>query len=146
MVFTWLLTKHRAFLIGLLFAFFLATAAFFLWGRTKKTPALVVYTAVFEVDASVASSLSLGDTLIDAAGKEAAGKIVKIKVEDALCEDFFGVYSLPARKTLCLTLMGEGVWEGENARIGTLVPRVGEHIYLGERVKLDGICVRVRAI
>ncbi len=146
MVFTRSFTKRRICLVALFFVLFLAGGALLLLSRAKKESATVVYTALFEVDAAVAESLSLGDVLIDARGKEAAGEIVKITVEDAWREDGFGVYSLPDRKALCLTLLGEGVWDGKSARIGTLVPTVGESVYLGGSVVLEGICLRVRAL
>ena len=106
----------------------------------------LVYTAVFEVDASLAHRLHLGERLIDARGKEDAGEILKITRENALREDVYGVYSLPDRVTLALTLGGEGKRKDGDARIGTLTPRVGEAVYLLGAGKLEGVCVGVKTV
>ena len=146
MVFARTVTKKNVCLIVIFFILFLAGGALLLWSRSKKEPVTLVYTLLCEADAEVADSLSLGDTLIDACGKEAAGEILKITVENALREDGFGVYSLPDRRTVCLTLLGEGVQDGENARIGTLMPMVGERVFLSGGTLLEGICLRVRVL
>ena len=72
--------------------------------------------------------------------------ILSLEIYDAEREDAFGVYSIPERKTLLLTLGGEGSFAGENVKIGTLMPRVGDGIDLFGRAKISGICLRVRAI
>lgn len=93
-----------------------------------------------------AAAFTLGESLIDARGKEGAGEILKITVCDALREDSYGCYPLPERKMLLLTLGGEGVMTKEGAKIGTLTPRVGDTLDLFGRAKLSGLCLRVRAI
>ncbi len=107
---------------------------------------LVVYTAVFEADAALADHFQVGERLIDAKGKEDAGKILRITREAARREDVFGSYPLPERVTLAVTLLGEGVLGKDGARVGTLTPRVGETLYLLGKGMVEGLCVKVRTI
>lgn len=134
---------------GAFLLFLLALGA--VWGymkfkERKSENAYIVYTAVFEVDQSVADAFRLGDRLVDARGKEEAGEILKITREGALREDAGGVYSHPERVLLSLTLGGEGIRLGAKAKLGTLTPSAGEAIYLLGRARLEGLCVRVRAL
>lgn len=137
---------------GVLFLFLLLLLALgVLWGYARwkgrsTKGAYIVYTAVFEVDERIADCFALGDRLIDARGKEEAGEILKITREEAHREDSKGVYAHPDLVLLSLTLGGEGARVGGEAKIGTLTPRVGEAIYLLGRARLEGLCVRVRAL
>lgn len=119
---------------------------FLLFVPRENEEVYLVYTAVFEVDTLLADAFAVGERLTDARGKEDAGEILKITKEPALRENTSGVYAHPARVLLAITLGGDGNREGKEARIGTLTPRVGEEIYLLGRGRLDGVCVRVRAI
>ena len=83
--------------------------------------------------------------MTDACGKEYAGEILKVTVEDALGEDSFGVYPIQGKKRVAITLGGYGK-KGKEGRIGTLTPRVGEAVYLLGRARIEGICVRVRML
>ncbi len=146
MAFHGLNLKRRA----VIFCVFLASLSIllgcFLWQKKGESSVFVAYTAVFEVDAAVADSFSLGDVLTDARGKEAAGAILKIGKAPALREDAHGVYALPDRVSLCLTLGDYGRMGAGGARIGTLTPKRGEAVYLYGVAKLEGLCVRVRVL
>ena len=132
---------------ALLCVFLLCACAFFLFFRRDGGEEVyLVYTAVFEVDAQMADAFSVGERLTDARGKADAGEILRITREPALRENASGIYPPPARVLLAITLGGEGKRQGEEARIGTLTPRVGEEIYLLGRGRLEGICVRVGAV
>ena len=135
--------------LGILFLLFLtawAICAYIKFSRDKEDRVLVVYTAIFEVDAALADQFHVGERLIDAKGKEDAGEIISITREAAKREDAFGVYSLPERVTLAIELLGEGKRGKDGARVGTLTPRVGEPLYLLGRARLEGLCVKVRTI
>ena len=141
------MARTRSLLIFGSIALFLASLAMLFFTRARRDEAVyLVYTAVFEVDAPLAERFSVGDRLIDARGKEDAGEILRITREETLREDVYGVYSLPDRVTLALTLGGEGIRKNNESRIGTLTPRVGERIYLLGAGRLEGICVKVGAV
>ena len=116
------------------------------WRRPEGEGIYLVYTALFTVEEEIADTLSPGDTLTDARGKECAGEILKITREKALGEDIHGVYELKEHVTLAVTLGGYGVRRAGEGRIGTLTPRVGEPLYLLGGARIEGVCVRVRAI
>lgn len=131
--------------LGLLFI--LPTVFFlFLRNRGETPPVYVVYTAIFETDAAIADTLSVGDTLIDARAKGEAGEILRITREPSLREDVHGVYTHPTSVTVALTLGAYGRATEKGVSVGGLVPRVGEALYLYGGARLEGLCVRVRAI
>lgn len=112
----------------------------------KEEEVYLVYTALFEVDAALAEGVCVGEALTDARGKGMAGEVLKVTRERALREDAFGIYSLPDRVTLAVTVGGEGIKRAGETKIGTLIPRVGEAVYLLGRTRLEGICIRVREL
>ena len=139
--------RRHSIIVLLMIVFLLSV--FFLFRITQsqqKKPIYVVYTAVFEIDPQVAKSLHTGDALLDARGKENAGEILKITIDDTLGEDVFGVYPLPNRLTVAVTLAGDGLRKNGEGVIGTLTPRVGEAVYLLGATRLEGICVKVRIL
>ena len=135
----------RSFLIFGLLAL-AVVASGFLYASNQKEEVYLVYTIVIEADAEIVDSLHVGDSLIDACGKEGAGEILKITKEDALREDAFGVFPTPHRRTVALTLGGVGIKKEGEATIGTLTPRVGAGVYLLGGARLEGVCVKVRVI
>ena len=129
-----------------LIALFTPLALLFFTRSRQDEAVYLVYTAVFEVDASLADHFSVGEHLIDARGKEDAGEIIKITRDACYREDVGGVYPLSDRVTLAITMGGEGKRRGNEVCIGTLTPRTGEAIYLLGAGRLEGICVKVGAV
>jgi len=138
--------KHTPVAVFLLLFAVCAIFIYMKFQKSKEEQVLVVYTAVFEVDAAVADLFHVGEQLIDARGKESAGEILRVTKEETIREDVFGTYLLPHRVTLALTLLGEGTRKEGDVRIGTLTPRVGEAIYLLGTASLGGLCVKVRCL
>ena len=137
--------KGRLFVLALLGAL-LAALLFFFLQTERGTPVTLVYTAVFEADPATVRALSVGDRLTDARGKGDAGEILKITTEKRLLEDVFGVYTDGDRAAVAITLLGTGVKKNGEASLSSFTPRVGEEVYLIGRARLEGICIRVRAM
>ena len=135
----------RSLLIFVVLLAFLLGGAFFL-KQPKEEAVYLVYTAVFEVESALADTVRVGDSVTDACGKEGAGEVLKVTKEELLKEDVFGVYPVPDRTALALTVGGMGVRKKGEARIGTLTPRVGEAIYLLGSTRLEGLCIGVRVL
>lgn len=114
--------------------------------REESVPVYVVYTAVLETDESTARALCVGDTLTDARAKGEAGEILRVSREAALREDAEGVYVHPTRVKLAITLGAEGKRTERGVSIAGWTPRVGEAVYLYGTARIEGLCVRVRAI
>ena len=139
------MAHSRSLLICVILLLCLIAVLFFVM-KPEEEEVYLVYTAVFEVDASLADSIQVGDLLTDARGKGQAGEVLKITREDAYREDAFGIYFHPERVTLAVTLGGGGVRRRGEAKLVTLVPRVGEAIYLLGSTRLEGLCVKVGVV
>ena len=141
------LLKKR-FLIFMLFSSLLFSAAvLFLWQkRDDGTPVYLVYTVIAETTPETAAHFTVGSKLTDAKAKGAAGEILAITRENTLAEDAYGVYTRDDRVTLSLRVGAEGKRRGGNANLSGFTPRVGEWVYLYGNARIEGLCVRVRAI
>ena len=131
----------RTFIAALLLLFSLLFGA-----CAEENTVYTVYTVVAETDASLAASLAIGDTLTDACGKEGAGEVLALTREGALAEDAHGVYEKAGRVRIKLSV---GVWgrrEADGIRAGSLCLRAGERLYLLGKTRIEGLCVRVRAV
>lgn len=128
-------------LLLLFFVFLLAARK-----EQEDPPVYVVYTVLVETDERTADALRVGEALTDGRTKETAGELLALTREPSLREDAFGVYQHPTRVTLSLRIGAYGEHTAEGIRIGLLVPRVGETLYLYGRTRIEGTCVQVRAL
>ena len=135
--------------LSLFFAFstvFSLVLCFFLWQNRKIEPVYTVYTVVAETDSALAERLSPGTRLTDGKSKEDAGRILAITKEATLAEDEKGVYTKAGRTTLLLKIEANGERKKGEITLCGFTPCVGETVYLYESIRLEGICVRVRAL
>lgn len=111
-----------------------------------KEERYTVYTVVAEMDEALVLALTVGEALTDACGKEAAGEVLAITREGALAEDAHGVYEKAGRVRVKLAVGVLGRREADSIRAGSLRLRAGERLYLLGKTRIEGLCVRVRAI
>lgn len=119
---------------------------FFLWQKAQRETVYTVYTVITETDSALAERLSPGTRLTDGKSKEDAGRILAITKEAALAEDEKGVYTKAGRTTLLLKIEADGERRKGEITLCGFTPCVGETVYLYESIRLEGTCVRVRAV
>ena len=129
----------RAFVVLLFLPCFLGACA-------KDEPLYAVYTVVAEMDEALADTLSAGDALVDACGKESAGEVLAVTREGALAEDAHGVYTRAERVRVKLSVGVNGKQTERGILVGTMRLCAGERVYLLGKARIEGLCVRVRAL
>lgn len=139
--------KKRLFIFLLLSTLLFSALFLFLWQkRAGSTPVYLVYTVIAETTPTHARHFTVGSRLTDAKAKGAAGEILAVTQEKTVAEDAHGVYVRGDRVTLSLRIAGEGKRRGGEVGLTGFVPRVGERVYLYSDARIEGLCVRVRAL
>ncbi len=91
------------------------------------------------------SSVSVGDRLTDGAGKGYAGMVENIVISPALAENQGGVFSLPHKSRVILTISAEGIRSGGRIQINGMELLTGKRLFLHGRGLINGICLSVNA-
>ena len=121
----------------------LAVFLFLRHGREKEPPLSVRYTVLFATENDLLSSVSVGDRLTDGVSKGDVGRVESITVSAALAENENGVFPLPHKSRVLLTVVGEGKRQGKGVTIDGMTLLVGKRLSLHGKGLINGVCLSV---
>lgn len=116
----------------------------FLYAKRDEGKSVAVeYTLLFTVDEPIADAFSEGEGLLDGVGKEICGKILSVRKENAYGENGDGVFLLPQKKRVFVTVFGEGKEKNGMITVGSISLLPGRSFYFHAPCTAEGLCLEI---
>ena len=137
---------HRRFLkIALpLFSLLLLLSLLLFAFYPKKEEEAVRFAVLLILDEPFVHSFTVGDELIDGATKEPLGRVTEALVSPAYEETENGVFSLPGKSRVILTVTGKGILLDGKITVGGSSLLTGKRLSLHGRGVAEGVCLWAR--
>lgn len=107
----------------------------------QKEGITVRYAVLFTTENELVTAFAVGDRLTDGASKGALGTVTAIEVSPAMGENESGVFSLPDKSRVILTITGEGAKKGSVLTVSDVPLLIGKRLSLHGRGTAYGICL-----
>lgn len=99
------------------------------------------YAVQFTLDNELSSVWSAGDHLIDGVGKEPIGTVETVLVTPALSENANGIFPLPDKSRVLLTVVCDGARAGNALSVGGITLLTGKRLSLHGKGVAYGVCL-----
>lgn len=134
---------HRRFLkIAIpLFALFLLLSLLFFAFHLRKEEETVRFAVLLTLEEPFVHSFQVGDRLTHGATKEFLGEVTEIQESPSYEETENGVFVLPDKRRVILTLTAKGVLRNGKITVGGTPLLTGKRLSLHGRGAAEGVCL-----
>ena len=137
---------HRRFLKALitLFTLLLLLPLLLFTFYRREEPETVRFAVLVTLDDPFVSSFRVGDELIEGATKQSLGTVTEMQVSPAYEETENGVFVLPDKSRVILTLTAKGSLREGKITVGGTSLLTGKRLSLHGRGVAEGVCLWAR--